>query len=125
MGVRADLAAHFRDGLDATTHLVVADVRELQLEAPTVAAVQIVRTTVERAPEQPLGAFLMSFDIWVIATTTDPTRADDALDDALDEVLQLIDAHPWMTWGTAEREVHAAGYAGYKITAQVAAEGRK
>jgi hypothetical protein len=127
MGARSELADYFREQLP-DTHLVVDNVRELVIELPVVAAVQLIRTSIEHAAHQPQGAYLQRFDLWVLTPVTDAERADDALDDAADEVLLAIDVSPFLTWETCERQLYPSEtnpYPAYKITAAVATTGRK
>lgn len=118
MGARAQLAGHLREQLPETFR-VVDNVGDLGvLEAPTVAAVQLIRTQLEPAPNMQ-GAYVQHFEVWVVEVKTDPELAEDSLDDALDLVLEKLDDLPPATWSTADREMHPAGYHAYKITAQL------
>jgi hypothetical protein len=117
VGARAQLAGHLRQVLPDTFR-VVDTIGDLGvLESPTVAAVQIIRTKLEHAEAQPMGAYLQHFDIWVIEPKTDPDLLEDALDDALDEVLLALDNLPPATWVDATRQMHPSDYHAYKIDA--------
>ncbi|SEF13793.1 hypothetical protein [Jiangella alba] len=83
--------------------------------------VSIYRTVVTPAPNRQ-GARLHDLSIAVLSSISDPARADEALSDALDDVLDVLDNDPQLrglVWSEARRTV-VANYPAYEITTQVA-----
>ena len=59
--------------------------------------------TVERHPQAPNGARLITYTLTVIEPKTAPGPADDALDHKLVVLLDAIDATPGLRWSKAQR----------------------
>lgn len=72
--------------------------------------VMVVRVQIEPAPTAPTGHYRQEFDIWVIEPKQ--LAAEDALDDALEDVITAIDGGGgkdpllWVAFESAERSVY-------------------
>lgn len=104
MGMRAQLATTI------TTHgpdrfRVITSLADVVPNAGEV-VVQLERTSVKRLPEAPLGQWQAGFNIWVVIAGAPTNENEDRLDDALDELLEILDAHPWLLWEQAERTAY-------------------
>lgn len=117
MGARQQLAVALTEALPPTVKIVRSP-REVQIEAPTTALVQIVRTAMRSLPQQPLGVWQADWDLWVVVPGSASDANEDALDDALDDVIEALDQTPWLLWDSAERTSHPSDLPNaYKITA--------
>lgn len=110
-------ARHYvRDGLLAAhADLQIIDTLE-RLGEPDAARrgrVQIIRQSVEPAPEQ--GFYLESLDVWVVTNLVDPDELEDDLDDLTDDVTDTLRALAGVRWLTSTREMHPSGVHGYRI----------
>lgn len=115
MGARAQLAVALRGVLPSTVHIVDNPTQDQTADA---VLVQLVRTTVRRHEKAPAGQWLASFDVWVVVPHLDSADGgEDVLDDALDDVLEILDGLGWLLWEQAERTTYGDGRAAYKITA--------
>lgn len=121
MGARQDLADKLTDLLPATVK-IIADTRELgELEGDLTGACQLVRQRLASAGR--VGAWLQTFDLWVILPRTsadNPQELDDALDELVDSVAESLAGHDWLLWTEAEHENHPSGYPAYRIPVTVA-----
>lgn len=98
---------------------VISDGRPIDPPGSTVLGiVAIERDRVEPAPNYQ-GSYFETHFLWVIEPTTNATTSEDALDDRLEAVLDIVYGLPWMTFQTAERGTFQNVYAAYKITIQV------
>lgn len=88
-------------------------------DAVTRPTVLLWQSSVRRHPSAPdSGVFEVDIELWVLVGTEGVTRVDDALDDALDQVLGVLNARPDFLWESADRQTLADRYHGYKITAK-------
>jgi hypothetical protein len=79
----------------------------------------IYRETRAKAPNA-IGDYMDTFTLWVISPFVDVRRAEDGLDDLLDEVLLALDTITWLNWSTAERSMFGDQQApAYKINLSV------
>lgn len=77
------------------------------------------RETRGKAPNS-VGDYMDTFTLWVVSPFVDVRRAEDGLDDLLDEVLLALDTITWLNWSTAERSMFGDQQApAYKITLSV------
>ena len=79
----------------------------------------IYRETRGKAPNA-VGDYMDTFTLWVVSPFVDVRRAEDGLDDLLDEVLLALDTITWLNWSTAERSMFGDQQApAYKISLSV------
>lgn len=76
---------------------------------------QLVRTQLAPLPEAP-SQWVSSFDLHIVAPGIDAENIEDVLDDAADEVLQVLDRYEWVVWDKAERVSYEDGRAAYRVT---------
>jgi hypothetical protein len=115
VGARAQLAVALTAALPRSVHIVDNPAADQTSDA---VVVQLVRTSVRRHEKAPRGQWLAAFDIWVVVPHLDTADGgEDVLDDALDDVLEVIDANDWLLWEQAERTNYSDGRAAYRITA--------
>ena len=116
---REQVAMAFK-GLLPDTYAIIDDpVHDVGEADPSLSCyLQLVRQRIERAPVNPFGAFLETFEIWVASTDLDIDTLENSLDDRLDEVTEIIEQISWLTWSAAERRVHKSGLPAFLITAQ-------
>lgn len=118
MSVRSDVAAALKPLLP--TRIKIIDVpRSLDGLEANHPVVVLYRESVKPAPNA-MGTCLNSMSLWIINPGADLTRAENALDALLDEVLGALDDIMWLNWETAERSVFGDNQApAYKITMTV------
>lgn len=116
MSARTDLVTALTDVLDPATYRVVGapDVPDT-IDVGTI-AVRVYATTYEPGPTS--GSVAISLTVWVVTPVASPGAADDVLDDARDDVHGALYALPWLTSPTAERDVMADTFAGWRFTCQ-------
>ncbi len=114
----ADVAA-----AELVGYKVVADPRHVDLDDPSIRCVlQIVRQRIAPAPENPRGAFAETHELWVVSSVTDPDLVEDALDDRLAEVIEILDGINFLTWSSAERRIHGSNRHAYMISIQLSTQ---
>lgn len=86
-----------------------------RIEAGTI-AVRAYATTY--APGPVAGSVAITLTTWVLTPAVRPGDADDDLDDALADVLGVLWGLDWLTPPTAERDVMAERWNGWRITTQ-------
>ncbi len=96
---------------------VIAEQRFPETVSRTTVIVQ--HTRIEPLPEAPLGHLRHTLTLSVIDPHTDIAAAEDALDEALVEVIQALDTHASISWTEAEKVVHADRYVAWNITVTV------
>lgn len=101
MGARAQLAAALKPLLPSQVKLVNVP-RSLDGIETNKPVVLLYREKLAKAPNA-LGDYLATFALWVITPGIDPQRAEDALDDILDDVILALDSISFVQWTTAER----------------------
>jgi hypothetical protein len=101
MGARAQLAAALKPLLPSQVKLVDVP-RSLDGVEANKPVVMLYREKLTKAPNA-IGDYLATFALWIITPGIDPKRAEDALDDILDDVILAIDAIDFIQWSTAER----------------------
>lgn len=119
MNVRSSLAAALAAALPAT-YLVRG--YPYEPDAVTRPTVMLWQSLIERLPQLELDRLVVTVELWVLVATEDPAKADDALDDAVSDVLQALHPIGWINWSTAERGVLLDRFNGYRITAQAVAK---
>jgi hypothetical protein len=80
------------------------------------------QSTIERYPQITLDRLVVTVELWVLVGSEDPSKADDALDDAVTEVIEALHPITWLNWTVAERGVLIEKFHGYRITAQAIAK---
>lgn len=114
----ADVAAAELEG-----YKVVADPRHVDLDDPSIRCVlQIVRQRIVPSPENPRGGYAETHELWVVTSVIDPELVEDALDDRLAEVIDIIDEIPWLTWSSAERRIHGSNRHAFMISIQLSTQ---
>lgn len=94
----------------------------LELDAVTRPTIMLWQTLVERLEQISLDRLKVTLELWVLVGAEDPAKADDALDDALGEVIAALHDLDWIDWTSAERGVLLDRFHGYRITAQAVAQ---
>lgn len=118
MSLRSDLAAALQPLLPANTKIVDVP-RSLDGIEAKKPVVMLYREDVTKAPNA-IGDYFNSFALWVVSPLINTIRAEDNLDDLLDEVLRALDQVSWLNWTTAERSVFGDNQApAYKVTLTV------
>lgn len=118
MSIRSDLAAALKPLLPARIKIVDVP-RSLDGLEPNKPVIMLYRETVEKAPNS-IGDYFNQFVIWVVNPGVDIPRAENALDDLLDQVLVALDDITWLNWRNAERSVFGDQQApAYKINLTV------
>ena len=101
MGARAQLAAALKPLLPSQVKLIDIP-RSLDGLEANKPVVMLYRERLAKAPNA-IGDYLATFALWVITPGIDPKRAEDALDDILDDVILALDGITFVSWTTAER----------------------
>lgn len=70
----------------------------------------------EKAPALGLAWFRDEVTLWVLTAADLPALVEDDLDGNLYEVMQALEPLNEYAWGTAERDVLAESFDGYKLT---------
>lgn len=124
MSVRTELAAAIEAGIDGVK--VIASLLALgELDPAYRGVIQIIRTDVTPSKMQPQGAYLNTFEVWLIDPHTDPETVEDLLDDLLDELLELFDDLGWLEWDKAERSMYSDQYHAWKLAPVTVASARE
>jgi len=114
MTVRADLAAALKPLLPARTKIVDVP-RSLDGVETQRPVIMLYRERVEKAPNA-LGDYFNTFALWIISPNVDPKRAEDQLDNMLEDVIPALDELTWLNWNFAERSTFGDNQApAYKI----------
>jgi hypothetical protein len=114
MGARAQLAAALKPLLPSKVKLVSIP-RSLDGIESRQPVVLLYREKLEKAPNAQ-GDYLATFALWIITPGIDPQRAEDALDDILDDVILALDGVNFVHWSSAERSTFGDSQApAYKI----------
>jgi hypothetical protein len=119
MSVRSELAAALKPLLPSTVKIidVPRSLDGLEAKRPVV---MLYRESRAKAPNA-LGDYLDTFSLYVVTPGVDVTRAEDALDNTLDQVIDALDQVKWLNWSTAERSLFGDAQApAYKITLTIA-----
>lgn len=119
MSVRSELAAELKPLLPATVKIidVPRSIDGIEAKRPVV---MLYRESREKAPNG-MGDYFDTFTMYVVTPGVDVTRAEDALDDTLDSVIDALDRIKWLNWSVAERSLFGENQApAYKITLQIA-----
>lgn len=113
MSATSEVAAFLRERLELRVLSGITTLANL-----TRATVYVSRATV--VPRPPVHRE-HTVAVWVLAPEVDEVAADRTLDPELDRVLDALDAHPSLTWTTAERTVFGGedGFHAWRIDASV------
>lgn len=114
MTIRSDLAAALKPLLPARIKIIDTprSIDGLESNKPVI---MLYRETLAKAPNA-IGTYFNTFALWIISPAIDPVRAENALDDLLDEVVVALDQITWLNWTTAERSVFGDNQApAYKV----------
>ena len=125
MGTRADVAAALKTALPRGYNVIDHPQDLGNQSGKTKACVVVVRTGIRPAPNAQ-GNYLEDFAIWVVEPKTDDDgRAEDSLDDSLNQVILSFPKVTWMKWTKATRTMFAdatPALPAYKIDAEIVAE---
>ena len=114
MSVRNDLAAALKPLLPPKTKIVDVP-RGLDGVEVTRPVVMLYRERVQKAPNG-IGSYLNTFALWIVSPNVDPSRAENQLDQMLDDVVEALDQLLWLNWSNAERSTFGDSQApAYKI----------
>lgn len=102
--VRKNLMADLKPTLPRRWKIIPYGTKIDELTAKQVVAM-IILESVQRAPEAPQGALLVTFSLIVIDPATGPATREDALDDDLTEMLWAIDEVETLSWTSAQRTI--------------------
>lgn len=119
MSVRSELADALKPLLPNSIKIidVPRSIDGIESKRPVV---MLYRESRAKAPNA-LGDYLDTFTMYVVTPGVDVRRAEDALDDTLDQVINALDTITWLNWSNAERSVFGDNQApAYKITLVIA-----
>jgi hypothetical protein len=119
MSVRSELAAALKPLLPATVKIidVPRSIDGMEAKRPVVL---LYRESRAKAPNA-MGDYFDTFALYVVTPGVDVRRSEDALDDALDSVVDALDQITWLNWSIAERSLFGENQApAYKITLTIA-----
>ena len=105
----ADLSAALGEGYRVRARTATPD----QIDPRTV-AVRVMPASVAAAPQT--RGLLYTLTVWAVTGRQDPDEVDDVLDVALDDLLGVLLALPWLTFDGAERGVMDDRWHGYRLT---------
>ena len=100
MTVRAQLEADLKPHLPRGWRLIPYATNLDVIDQHTVMTLQ---ESIERVPEAPIGAVKVDFKVIIIEPKTDPKTAEDALDDAVTDLLLSLNKARQVHWSRAER----------------------
>ncbi|MDH6181815.1 hypothetical protein M2152_001997 [Microbacteriaceae bacterium SG_E_30_P1] len=115
MSARKQLQTKIMGNLPRNKYEFIDDLRDLDeptAERPVV--LQLIRS--QLSPGEYQGAYNQQFELWIVVGSSDPAIVEPELDDAVDDVLPVIDKLRFLTWSTCERARHPSDFHGYKIT---------
>jgi len=115
MSVRSELAAALKPLLPASVKIidVPRSIDGMEAKRPVVL---LYRESRAKAPNA-MGDYFDTFALYVVTPGVDVRRSEDALDDALDAVVDALDQIKWLQWTSAERSIFGDNQApAYKIT---------
>lgn len=101
MGARAQLAAALKPLLPPQVKIVDVP-RSLDGIETNKPVLLLYREKLEKAPNA-IGDYLATFALWVVTPGIDPKRAEDALDNTLDDIILALDRINFVHWTSAER----------------------
>lgn len=64
----------------------------------------------------------VGLEVWVVVPTEDPDKADDALDEGLDDLLAALKPLGWVDWTDAQRGILNDTTHGYNVTVTAVAK---
>ena len=120
LGARAQLKAALVDGLDESVKVV----GHADAVSPEPGHDLVMVALDEVAPGTYSGSRTITITVWVAVAKTTPGAADDALEDRLGDVLDVLDEIAWLSWSSAKRAVYlpsedAAGFPAFTITTTI------
>jgi len=75
--------------------------------------------TIEKLPQAPAGALVTSFTLTLVAPYTDPTKAEDALDAGVMDLLLGLGRMNQTSWSTASKVLVEDTYLGYDVSIKI------
>lgn len=119
---RLGLAEALESGLHKQRYTVVAQPQPLG-ENSVKRVVQVVATDIELASNA-LGDFKETLQVWVLTPKTVQPDAENDLEKARADVINILDSLTWVGWNKATRAVHPSGFDAWRfdVTAYTAKE---
>ena len=75
-----------------------------------------------RRPEWGLDHVQVDLEVWVVVPSEDPDKADDALDEGLDDLLAALKPIGWVDWVNCQRGILNEVTHGYNVTVTAVAK---
>lgn len=118
MSIRSELVAALKPLLPNSVKFVDVP-RGLDGIESSRPVVLLYRERIAKAPNAQ-GSYFNTFALWVISPNVDPRRAEDQLDNMLDQVITALDGVSWLNWVNADRSVFGDNQApAYRVELQV------
>lgn len=92
------------------------------LDAVTRPTIMLWTSLIERFDAFGHDRLKVTVETWVVVGSEDPEKANDAADEALVDVLGVVQSIPLIEWTSAERGVLFDSFHGYRITATAVAQ---
>ncbi|WP_324650999.1 hypothetical protein [Georgenia sp. H159] len=112
MSARTRLVADLKANLPAGYRVTGSALMPSGITRPTVAVWQ---QSIQRREEFGPTRVAVGLEVWLLVGPQDPERADDELDDALEDVLAALQPVTWVQWTEASRGVLGDAFHGYNI----------
>lgn len=119
MSARTRLAEALTGALGGGYRVIAAAVDLDSVTGPTVLTWA---SRFERAPRLGFSMFTVTLETWVVVPGERVEAADDALDDAFEDLLAALQPLEWVQWESAERGLLYDRFHGWKITATAVAK---
>jgi hypothetical protein len=109
---REDVVAYLRDKLPEVKVLdTVEALTNLQR-----AAVMVARSAIAHPPDNTAEQRDDELTVWLVSPHLDIGKAEADLDESLDELLAVIDAHEFLHWTAGERGMFNDEWHGFRLT---------
>jgi hypothetical protein len=109
---REDVVAYLRDKLP---QLKVLDTVEALTNLQR-AGVMVTRSAIAHPPDNTADQRDDELTVWLVSTHVDLGKAEADLDENLDEVLAVIDAHEFLHWTAGERAMFNDEWHAFRLT---------
>jgi hypothetical protein len=113
MSIRDDLLAVIADAVGPDVHVIPYQDNMDIPDRITVMFKQLALLPLEQAPRT---AYRVNYVLTVISPATDPTVAEEELDDFIPSLLGDLDELDWFAWSTADKVLSTSGGLAYDIT---------
>ena len=119
VSARTQLRDHFATALPAYRVTGSKGVMDGPITRPTIGVWQ---QSFTRRPDWQLDHVQVGLEVWVVVPQEDPDKADDALDDGLEDVLGALRTLDWVDWVECQRGILNDTAHGYNITVNAVAK---